>query len=59
MAVTAFIGITGSCQGEIVSATLQPLRQSEHLTAVIYDLVLYCPVFFSLVQHLKRQHTRM
>lgn len=48
MTVTAFIGITGSCQGEIVSATLQPLLQSEHLTAVIYDLVvLYRPVFFS------------
>lgn len=45
--ITAFIGITGSYQGDIVSATLQPLRQSEHLTAVIYDLaVLYCPFFF-------------
>lgn len=45
--LTAFIGITGSYQGDIVSATLQPLRQSEPLTAVIYDLAgIYCPVFF-------------
>lgn len=54
MTVTAFIGITGSCQGEIVSATLQPLLQSEHLTAIIYDLVvLYRPVFFPLSATLK------
>lgn len=46
MTVTAFIGITGSCLGETLSATLQPLRRSQHLTAVIYYLVLYCPLFF-------------
>ena len=49
--LTAFIGITSSYRGDMVSAPLQP----EHLTAVIYDLALL--PFFS--QHFKPQHNHL